>query len=69
MEKYFELRMWQDYIIPAILIMLLVASFLIGWAVSRFSIKLEEREKRINDRLWKKFEEMEEDGKANGDQR
>lgn len=58
-EPYFTLKFIQEFIVPIILILLAVVFFLIGWAVSKFSIKWEEREKKINDRLWKKYEEKE----------
>lgn len=59
-EPYFTLKFIQEFIVPIILILLAVVSFLIGRAVSKFSIRWEEREKRINDRLWKKYEERDE---------
>lgn len=58
-EQYFTLKFIQEYIVPLIIILLAVVFFLIGWAASRFSNKWEEREKKINDRLWKKIEERE----------
>ena len=64
-EQYFTLKFIQEYIVPLILILLAVVIFLVVWAVSRFSTKWGEREKRINDRLWKKYEERE--VRKNGD--
>lgn len=58
-EPYFTLKFIQEFIVLIILILLVEVSFLIGWAASRFSNKWEEREKKINDRLWKKIEERE----------
>jgi len=63
MELYFKLKMITEYILPFIILLsfILLCGVLVGTGYC--AQKWEERERRINDKLQKKYEERESEGK------